>query len=55
MGNTSVISQSGNTFVEQIKVDQKSSQKVLGIFLNPREFPLSGLIVVTNKCIYYLI
>ena len=50
MGNTSVISHSGNTFVEQIKVDGKSSQKILGVFLNPREFPLSGLIVVTNKC-----
>jgi|LauGreDrversion4_2_1035121.scaffolds.fasta_scaffold3768257_1 hypothetical protein len=51
MGNTSVISHSGNTFVEQIKIDEKSSQKVTGIFINPREFPYSGLIAVTNKCI----
>ena len=54
MGNTSVISYSGNTFVEQIKVDLKSSQKLMGIFLNPREFPYSGLIAVTNKCIYFI-
>lgn len=51
MGNTSVISNSSNTFVEQIKIDEKSSQKIIGIYLNPREFPFSGLITVTNKCI----
>ena len=36
-------------FIEQIKVDTSG---ILGIFINPSEFPKSGLIVVSTKAIY---
>ena len=36
-------------FIEQIKVD---TSEILGIFINPSEFPKSGLIVVSKKSVY---
>jgi len=50
MGNNSVIKNSKTTFIEQLKIDQRSECKVLGIYINPREFPHSGLIIISNKC-----
>jgi hypothetical protein len=54
MGNNSVIKNSKNTFVEQIKVDSRSESKILGCYINPIEFPNSGLIVVSNRGRYNL-
>jgi len=39
-------------FIEQIKVDTSGKSKILGIFINPNEFPKSGLIVASSHCIY---
>ncbi len=39
-------------FIEQIKVDTSGKSKILGIFINPNEFPKSGLIVASSQCIY---
>jgi hypothetical protein len=49
MGNYSVLSNSKYTFIEQLKLDSRSVVKVLGIYINPNEFPKSGLIIVSNK------
>lgn len=58
MGNSNVFKNSKSTFIEQLKVDSRSEMKVIGIYINPTEFPNSGLIIVTNKCninkIFYL-
>jgi hypothetical protein len=50
MGNNHVFRNSKNTFIEQLKIDSNSEKKVLGIYLNPTEFPTSGLIIVSNRC-----
>jgi hypothetical protein len=50
MGNNHVFRNSKNTFIEQLKIDSNSEKKVLGIYLNPKEFPTSGLIIVSNRC-----
>lgn len=50
MGNYSVIRNSKQTFIEQLKIDSKSENKIIGIFLNPTEFPKSGLIIISTKC-----
>jgi hypothetical protein len=47
MGNSSVTGK--YTFIEQLKVDNRSSSKVIGIYINPNEFPNGGFIVATNK------
>ena len=39
-------------FIEQIKVDTSGKSKILGIYINPNEFPKSGLIVASSQCIY---
>ena len=39
-------------FIEQIKVDTSGKSKILGIYINPNEFPKSGLIVTSSQCIY---
>lgn len=49
MGNNTVIKNSKNTFIEQLKIDYRSENKVLGIYINPHEFPQSGLIIISNK------
>ena len=52
MGNNHVFRDSKNTFIEQLKIDSSSEKKVLGIFINPKEFPRSGLIIVSARCNY---
>ena len=49
MGNNTVIKNSKNIFIEQLKIDHRSEYKVLGIYINPHEFPQSGLIIIANK------
>ena len=49
MGNNTVIKNSKNIFIEQLKIDSRSEYKVLGIYINPHEFPQSGLIIISNK------
>ena len=49
MGNNQVFTSSKNTFIEQLKIDSNSEKKILGIYLNPAEFPNSGLIIVSNR------
>ena len=39
----------GRNFIEQIKVD---TSKIMGIYINPNEFPKSGLIIVSTKGVY---
>ena len=39
-------------FIEQIKVDTSGKSKILGIYINPNEFPKSGLIVASSQYIY---
>ena len=39
-------------FIEQIKVDTSGKSKILGIYINPNEFPKSGLIVASSQNIY---
>ena len=39
-------------FIEQIKVDTSGKSKILGIYINPNEFPKSGLIVASTQSIY---
>lgn len=51
MGNYSVIKNSKHTFIEQLKIDGRNEANVLGVFLNPNEFPKSGLIVISDKSI----
>jgi hypothetical protein len=48
MGNN-VIHNSRSIFIEQLKIDNRSENKILGTFINPGEFPASGLIIVSNK------
>jgi hypothetical protein len=50
MGNNHIFRNSKYTFIEQLKIDPRGELKILGIYLNPAEFPQSGLIIVTNKC-----
>ena len=38
-------------FIEQIKVDTSGKSKILGIYINPNEFPKSGLIVASTQCV----
>ena len=54
MGNQSILSLSMNNknFVDQIKLDEYKTMKIIGIYINPSEFTKSGLIVVTAKGIY---
>lgn len=49
MGNNTVIKNSQNIFIEQLKIDSRSEYKILGIYMNPHEFPQSGLIIISNK------
>jgi hypothetical protein len=49
MGNNHIFHNSKSTFLEQLKIDTNSEKKVLAIYLNPLEFPKSGLIIVTNR------
>lgn len=49
MGNSNVYSSSKSTFIEQVKVDSSSEQRIIGVYINPSEFPNAGLLVVTNK------
>ncbi len=51
MGNTNVFRNNSSNFVEQLKIDLKSQTKILGVYINPNEFPTSGLIVVSSKSI----
>ena len=51
MGNTFVFRNHSSNFVEQLKIDLKSQVVVLGIYINPNEFPTSGLIVVSEKAV----
>lgn len=51
MGNNHVFRNSKYTFIEQLKIDSTSEKKVLGVYINPTEFPTSGLLVVSSKCI----
>ena len=48
MGNTNVFRNNSSNFIEQLKIDLKSQTKILGIYINPNEFPTSGLIVVSS-------
>jgi hypothetical protein len=51
MGNNyNVIVNNDNNFLEQLKVSDHKDSVILAIYLYPRTFPNSGLIVVTNKC-----
>jgi hypothetical protein len=50
MGNSSVFNTNKNTFVEQLKIHSNNELNVLGTYLNPAEFPTSGLLIVSNKC-----
>jgi hypothetical protein len=47
MGNSSIVGK--YTFVEQLKIDSRSQSKIIGIYVNPSEFPNGGLLIVTNK------
>lgn len=49
MGNNLVFHNTKSTFVEQLKIDSNSEKKILAIYLNPHEFPNSGLLIITNK------
>ncbi len=51
MGNYyNVIINSENTFIEQLKVsNDKENSAITAIYLYPRDFPNSGLIILTNK------
>ena len=49
MGNTFVFRNSSSNFVEQLKIDSKGNVKVIGIYINPNEFPTGGLIVVSER------
>lgn len=55
MGNQSILSLSMNNknFVDQIKLEEYKTIKIIGVYLNPSEFTKSGLIVVTPKGIYH--
>jgi len=48
MGNNQIFKNSKYTFIEQLKIDSRSELKILGIYLNPKEFPCAGLIIVTK-------
>ena len=49
MGNVNMFKSDGRNFIEQIKVD---TSKIMGIYINPNEFPKSGLIIVSTKGVY---
>jgi hypothetical protein len=49
MGNSNILGK--YTFIDQLKVDSRSQSKVIGIYINPSEFPNGGLIIITNKSI----
>lgn len=51
MGNTFVFRNHSSNFVEQLKIDSKSQLAILGIYINPNEFPTSGLIIVSERSI----
>ena len=52
MGNVNMFRNDNRNFIEQIKVDTSGKSKILGIYINPNEFPKSGLIVVSFQCKY---
>ena len=39
MGNVNMFRNDNRNFIEQIKVDTSGKSKILGIFINPNEFP----------------
>jgi hypothetical protein len=49
MGNNHIFHNSKSTFLEQLKIDTNSEKKILAIYLNPIEFPKSGLLIVANR------
>ena len=51
MGNSILFRNEKSNFVEQIKADKKGQLEILGIYINPNEFPTGGLIVITQKSI----
>ena len=54
MGNVNMFGKDARSrnFIEQIKVDTSGKSKILGIYINPNEFPKSGLIVASSQNIY---
>ena len=54
MGNVNMFGKDARSrnFIEQIKVDTSGKSKILGIYINPNEFPKSGLIVASTQTIY---
>ena len=51
MGNSILFRNEKSNFVEQIKADKKGKLEILGIYINPNEFPTGGLIVITQQSI----
>ena len=49
MGNNFVFRNHSYNFIEQIKIDTKSQTKILDVYINPNEFPTSGLIIVSER------